>query len=182
MYISYVHTWQSTVAHRLECLALFLQLPLIYLTVQLISVGVTQANSDLPFRLQVNPSHVPISPQFFQFLNEGIDDFIEITVNVTYWYCTNNGCGDLISVNGTPRLAIKNLLLLTNSWQYSRKSLFQTSAIQTPKIMNDIILCTKWKVFRLYTIVLFHLTKHFSYLNTSWSQHVWISDFLLCLC
>jgi len=40
-------------------------------------------------------------------LNEGgIDDFIEITVNVTYWYCTSNGCGenDLISVNGTPRL------------------------------------------------------------------------------
>ena len=28
-------------------------------------------------------------------------------------------------------------------------------------------------------LVLFHLSEHFSYLNTLWSQHVWLSDFLL---
>ena len=28
-------------------------------------------------------------------------------------------------------------------------------------------------------IVLVHLPEHFSYLNTLWSQHVWVGDFLL---
>ena len=37
--------------------------------------------------------------------------------------------------------------------------------------MESTLLCIR--------IVLFHLSEHFTYLNTPWFQHVWISDFLL---
>ena len=48
-----------------------------------------------------------------------------------------------------------------------------------PKIM--IFCCAlNGKHSALHTNSIIHLSKHFSYPNTSWSQHVRISDFLYC--
>ena len=66
---------------------------------------------------------------------------------------------------------------------YSRKSLVRTSVIWILTYLNpkiDILLYIKGKVLKLCILsVSFHLSEHFSFLNTLWSQCVWISDFAL---
>ena len=66
---------------------------------------------------------------------------------------------------------------------YSRKSLIRTSVIQiwNSKIMVfiEVLLCIKWKVLYFVYKLYYFTYPNNSYLNTPWSQHVWISDFPL---